>query len=95
MEDFLLKYRQGVAPSHVLLEMKLDIKEIKETLVEVVEQVKKTNGRVSALEYWKNTFDGFTQGVKAGGRGVWVGIVTVIGLGWIVFGDVIKRKLGL
>lgn len=69
--------------------------ELQETSKETLEQVKKTNGRVTVLEQWRENTINFTKGLKAGGRGTYIAIATVIGVAWIVFGDFIKKKVGL
>lgn len=91
MEDLALKMRQGVTPSQVVLEMQRDIKEIKEILMEVVENMKQANTRLSALETWKTSFGAFISG----GKSVWIFLATTIGIGWVVFGEFVKKKLGL
>lgn len=70
----------------------LDLKKISD---ETLEQVKKTNGRVTVLEQWRDNTVNFTKGLKAGGRGTYIAIATVIGVAWIVFGDFLKKKVGL
>lgn len=91
VQSLALQARQSGTPSHVLLEVQRDIKEIKQTLVEVVAQVTKTNGRVNALESWKTSFGAFISG----GKSVWIFLATTIGVGWVVFGEFVKKKLGL
>ncbi len=68
---------------------------LQKTSSEMLEQVKKTNGRVTVLEQWKENTVNFTKGLKAGGRGTYIAIATVIGVAWIVFGDYLKKKVGL
>lgn len=70
----------------------LDLKKISD---ETLEQVKKTNGRVTVLEQWRDNTVNFTKGLKAGGRGTYIAIATVVGVAWIVFGDFLKKKVGL
>lgn len=91
LEAYLVTARQQVAPSHVLLEIKRDIKEVKETLEKVLVQAEKTNGRVLALENWKGSFGAFISG----GKSVWLFIASVVGIAWIVFGESLKSKVGL
>lgn len=106
IEGIALLARQSAIPSQVLLEIRNDMKEMKEQhneshkvlndkLDTLDQKVSKTNGRVTKLELWQKSLEGFAKGVKAGGRGVWVGIATVIGIAWVVFGEFIKRKLSL
>lgn len=68
---------------------------LQKTSAEMLEQVKKTNGRVTVLEQWKENTVNFTKGMKAGGRGTYIAIATVVGVAWIVFGDYLKKKVGL
>lgn len=68
---------------------------LQKTSAEMLEQVKKTNGRVTVLEQWRENTVNFTKGLKAGGRGTYIAIATVIGVAWIVFGDFLKKKVGL
>jgi len=91
LEAYLLTARQQIAPSHVLLEMKRDLKEVKETLDKVLVQAEKTNGRVLALENWKSSFGAFISG----GKSVWLFIASAIGIAWVVFGETLRTKLGL
>lgn len=91
LEEYLVTARQQIAPSRVLLEMKHDIKEVKETLDKVLIQAEKTNGRVLALESWKGSFGAFISG----GKSVWLFIASVVGIAWIVFGESLKSKVGL
>lgn len=70
----------------------LDLKKISD---ETLEQVKKTNGRVTVLEQWRDNTVNFTKGLKAGGRGTYIAIATVVGVAWVVFGDFLKKKVGL
>lgn len=69
--------------------------ELQETLKATLEQVKKTNGRVTRLEEWKTATSNYAKGLIHGGKSTWVGIATTIGIGWVLFGEVVKRKLGL
>lgn len=95
IQALTLLARQTGTPSHVLLEMQRDIREMKQTLVEVVKQATKTNGRVTALELLNVKKDAYISGVKFGGKAVWGGIILFItGLG-ISFWDIVKLKLGL
>lgn len=71
--------------SHRVLNEKMDV---------INEKVTKTNGRVTKLESWRIGLEGFMNGVKVGGKGVWIGIGTTVGIGWVLFGETIKRKLG-
>lgn len=50
IEGLALKMRQSVTPSHAVMEMQHDIKDLKETLIKVLEQTTKTNGRVTRVE---------------------------------------------
>ena len=68
---------------------------LQKTSAEMLEQVKKTNGRVTVLEEWKNATLNYAQGLKAGGRGTYIAIATVIGVAWVVLGDYLKKKVGL
>lgn len=68
---------------------------LQKTSTEMLEQVKKTNGRVTALEQWRDGTVNFANGLKAGGRGTYIAIATTIGIAWIVFGDYLKKKVGL
>jgi hypothetical protein len=69
--------------------------ELQETLKATLEQSKKTNGRVTRLEEWKTATSNYAKGLIHGGKSTWVGIATTIGIGWVLFGEVVKRKLGL
>jgi hypothetical protein len=69
--------------------------DLQKTSSELLIQVKKTNGRVTVLEQWRDNTVSFTKGLKAGGRGTYIAIATVIGVAWIVFGDYLKKKVGL
>lgn len=68
---------------------------LQKTSAETLEQVKKTNGRVTVLEQWRDNTVNFTKGLKAGGRGTYIAIATVVGVAWVVFGDFLKKKVGL
>lgn len=50
IQSLALSARQSGAPSHVLLEMKRDIKDLREDTLKIVEQTTRTNGRVTKLE---------------------------------------------
>ena len=96
MEDIREKQELHMASHLVTDKNNADgIQALKETSQATLEQVKKTNGRVTALEQWKENTVNFTKGLKAGGRGTYIAIATVIGVAWIVFGDYIKKKVGL
>lgn len=69
--------------------------DLQKTSSELLIQVKKTNGRVTVLEQWRDNTVSFTKGLKAGGRGTYIAIATVTGVAWIVFGDYLKKKVGL
>lgn len=69
--------------------------DMKGTLKETLSQVKKTNGRVTALETWKSATVSFANGVKAGGKGVWIGIASIVAIFWVVFGEFFLKKVGL
>lgn len=79
----------------VLREVQMNLQSIRTTGNETLEQVKKTNGRVTKLEEWKSNTINFANGVKAGGKGTWVGIAVIVGIIYTVFGDFIKTKIGL
>ena len=53
VDGLALTARQSGAPSHVLIEIKNDIKGLGEKLLEIEQQTTLTNGRVTALERWK------------------------------------------
>ncbi len=88
LEAYLITARQQMAPSHILLEMQRDIKDMKAIQDKILGQVTRTNGRVLALENWRNSFGAFISG----GKSVWVFIATTIGIAWVVFGESIKKK---
>lgn len=54
--------------------------EIKDLLIEIKEQTTKTNGRVSALELWK-------EGVMA----KFTGIVATVGVAWVLIKELILK----
>lgn len=62
-------------------EIVLMFKEIKDTLERVETQVIKTNGRVSALEIWK---EGFVAKLA--------GILGTISVAWVIIKEVILNK---
>jgi len=108
-----LTARQSAVPSQVLLEIRNDMKEmknqhdeshrvLKESHIELGKKmdvidakVTKTNGRVTTLELWRTSMEGFAKGVKAGGKGVWTAFVVTAGILLYLFGEFVKRKLGL
>lgn len=106
IEGIALLERQSAIPSQVLLEIRNDMKEMKEQhneshkvlngKLDILDQkVTKTNGRVTTLELWRTSLEGYAKGIKAGGKSVWFGIAGVVTVLTYIFGESIKKKLGL
>lgn len=53
VEGLALLARQSGTPSHVLIEIRNEVKQLSVDLGEIKTQVIKTNGRVTNLERWK------------------------------------------
>ncbi len=100
MSAIILELKQSIDEVKAAQEKHVDThaindKKINGILDEILTQAKKTNGRVSKLETWRVGMEGFSKGLKAGSKGVWVSVVTFFGVIAYIFGDILKRKIGL